>query len=318
MTEPTAPRAGCPAGGALRTGSEMLALRLPQDTEDRQRVQARHGAAVLGAVADGTDCVWGWQGESFSLPVLDTASGAQRWMKLRSRPAADPVPTLWSGVAAAERVMAGLPVLRPVLLAQQAWACDGFAYQTELTTRMPVRSIGLNRAAPEWMADLPAAWWADLRAALDRLQAAPAAGLEPADRQPPPHEKVTPEQRHRGQPRQRSAGRERQPLRRRLGPGLRAAPPRTPTSVACPAECVAASFHTRRPHPADHTRRRSRGHQTRHRRARRDHSARRAGQHRPFHGEGRRAPTEAHPVRVGHACEVPGLSDVPALHRPDI
>ncbi|MYR56097.1 phosphotransferase [Streptomyces sp. SID625] len=177
MTEPTAPRAVCPAGGASRTSSEMLALRLPQDTVDRLRVQARHGAAVLGVVADGTDCVWGWQGTSVSMPVLDTG-GAQRWMKLRSRPAADPVPALWSGVATAEQVMAGLPVLRPVLLAQQAWTCDGFAYQAELTTRMPVRSISLNRAAPQWMADLPAAWWADLRAALDSLQeVAPAAVL---------------------------------------------------------------------------------------------------------------------------------------------
>lgn len=155
----------------------MLGLRLPDDVQDRLRAQARHGAAILGVVPEGAECVWGWQGSSLSLPVLDTSSGAQLWMKLRSRPALDPLPPLWSGVATAERVMTGLPVLRPVLLTQRAWSCGDWAYQVELTSRMPVRSFSLSRAAPEWVADLPTAWWTDLRAALDNIQGLAPAGL---------------------------------------------------------------------------------------------------------------------------------------------
>ncbi|KUN17603.1 hypothetical protein AQJ11_37710 [Streptomyces corchorusii] len=154
----------------------MLGLPLPEDARDRLHVQARHGAAVLGVVVDGTECVWGWRGGSLSLPVLDT-SGAQLWMKLRSRPAGKAAPPTWSGVATAERVMTGLPVLRPVLIAQETWTCDDFAYQAELASRLPVRSFSPTRVAPEWVADLPAAWWADLRAALDSLQGAASAGL---------------------------------------------------------------------------------------------------------------------------------------------
>ncbi|MFD8609654.1 helix-turn-helix transcriptional regulator [Streptomyces sp. NPDC059631] len=58
-------------GSHSRTSSELLALRLPEDTGERLRVQARHGAAVLGAVADGTDCVWGLAGR---IPLAPTGA----------------------------------------------------------------------------------------------------------------------------------------------------------------------------------------------------------------------------------------------------
>jgi hypothetical protein len=155
----------------------MIGLRLPDDVQDRLYGQARHGADLLGVAIDGAERVWGWQGSALSLPVLDTSSGAQLWMKLRSQPAVDPVPPHWSGVATAERVMTGLPVLRPVLVTQKAWTCGEWAYQAELTSRMSVRSFSPNRAAPEWVADLPAAWWTDLRAALNSIEGLTSAGL---------------------------------------------------------------------------------------------------------------------------------------------
>ncbi|MFB7597613.1 phosphotransferase family protein [Streptomyces sp. NPDC056160] len=177
MTKPIASPVARPAPVASRTSSQMQAPQLPDDAEDRLRVQARHAAALLGVEVDGTECVWGWQGQSLSLPVLDTTT--ELWMKLRARPVRQPAPPHWSGAATAERVMKGLPVLRPVLVAQEAWNCEGFAYQAELTTRMPVKAFSVTRAAPAWVADLPAAWWADLRAALDSIQTVASAGLAP-------------------------------------------------------------------------------------------------------------------------------------------
>ncbi|CAM5503069.1 MULTISPECIES: phosphotransferase [Streptomyces] len=76
--------------------------------------------------------------------------------------------------------MAALPVLRPVLMRQEGWSCGDWVYQVELTSRIPVQSFSPNRAAPEWVADLPAAWWAGLRAALDGIQRLASAGLASA------------------------------------------------------------------------------------------------------------------------------------------
>jgi hypothetical protein len=157
----------------------MEGVRLADGVKDRLLEQARHGAALLGVVFDGAERVWGWEGSALSLPVRSTSSGAELWLKLRSRPAADPVPPYWSGVGVAERVMSGLRVRRPVLVAQESWECGGWAYQVELMSRIAVRSFSSTRAAPEWVADLPAAWWTDLRAALNSIQEVPPAGLAP-------------------------------------------------------------------------------------------------------------------------------------------
>ncbi|MBV1949126.1 phosphotransferase [Streptomyces sp. BV129] len=180
MTRSTTASTALRAVVASRTSSEMLRLPLPDRTRDRLREHARHGAAVLGVVSDGPECVWGFQGSSLSFPVRG-ASGVPLWMKLRSRPVTEPHPPEWSGVAAAERALAGsgLPVLRPVLSAHAAWTKDGWAYQAEVTSRLPVRSFSPSRAAPDRMADLPEAWWDSLRTALDGLQELPAAELDP-------------------------------------------------------------------------------------------------------------------------------------------
>ncbi|MEU5083026.1 MULTISPECIES: phosphotransferase [Streptomyces] len=179
MSKPTKSPVVSPAVVVPRTSSEMHDVPLADDIRDRLLEQARYGAALLGAVFDGAERVWGWEGSALSLPVLDASSGAERWMKLRSRPAADPVPPYWAGAATAERVVSGLRVRRPVLLAQKAWACGGWAYQAELMSRIPVRSFSSTRAAPAWVAGLPAAWWSDLRAALDSIQDVPSTGLAP-------------------------------------------------------------------------------------------------------------------------------------------
>jgi hypothetical protein len=141
--------------------------------------QALHGAPVLGIQLDGPERVWGYAGSSLSLPVLDSAGCASLWLKLRSRPTDEPTPAHWSGVATAERVVTGLPILRPTLHATHAWTCDGYAYQAEVATRMPVRSLSRTRQAPAQVVDLPAAWWADLRATLDRIVGADRTGLAP-------------------------------------------------------------------------------------------------------------------------------------------
>ncbi|MFE0774205.1 phosphotransferase family protein [Streptomyces sp. NPDC058861] len=148
-----------------------LGLRLPADTQDRMREHAQHGATLLDVAIEDTERVWGWQDSSLSLPVLGT-SGAQLWMKVRSRPVMDVIPKQWAGVAAAERIMSdsNLAVLRPVLVDQETWTGGGWAYQAELTSRLPVRAFSPSRVAPEWMADLPVAWWTNLRAALDGIQ----------------------------------------------------------------------------------------------------------------------------------------------------
>ncbi|MGC4998529.1 phosphotransferase family protein [Streptomyces sp. DT195] len=180
MTKPTTSSSALRAAVPSRTSNEMLGLPLLEPTKNRLREQAWHGAAILGVVAEGTEQVWGFQGRSLSLPVLHT-SGAQLWMKLRSRPVAEPHPPEWSGVASAERALtgSGLPVLRPVLAAREAWSEGGWAYQAELASRLPVRSFSPSRAAPEWVADLPAAWWANLRIALDGIQELTSAELAP-------------------------------------------------------------------------------------------------------------------------------------------
>ncbi|MET8816102.1 phosphotransferase [Streptomyces sp. NPDC004549] len=180
MTKSTMSSAALRAAVASRTSNEMLGLPLPEKTQDRLREQARHGAAILGVTSDGPERVWGFQGSSLSLPVVHT-SGAPLWMKLRSRPVTEPPPPEWSGVTTAERVLAGstVPVLRPVLAAHEAWTGGGWSYQAELTSRLPIRSFSPNRVAPNWVADLPGAWWASLRAALDGIQGLAAAGLAP-------------------------------------------------------------------------------------------------------------------------------------------
>ncbi|CAM5503023.1 MULTISPECIES: hypothetical protein [Streptomyces] len=73
MTKPTTSSVTCPAV-TPRTSSELLEMRLPDDVQERLRAQAEHGAALLGVVPDGTECV----GVAGQLPLLAGAGHIQR------------------------------------------------------------------------------------------------------------------------------------------------------------------------------------------------------------------------------------------------
>lgn len=112
---------------------------------------------------------WGWLDRSISAPAR-TAAGQQVWLRVITEHPEHSGGSAWTGTADAE-ALTGIP--KPRLLAARDWRDSPYRHvRVELLTRMPGRACS-STATPTPGLTIPATWWAELRATLERLQRAP-------------------------------------------------------------------------------------------------------------------------------------------------
>ncbi|MEU8543073.1 hypothetical protein AB0C52_24330 [Streptomyces sp. NPDC048717] len=137
----------------------------PHDRDDQVRMRRAHAAAArtLQVTATGPD-VWGWQGRT-----LGRRAG-QWWLRLVCSPSHKRNLRLWEGTATAHQALpAAVP--RPLLYDVLEWSADGHAYRAELSEYVPLPALQAGGPVLTADLDLPTAWWADLRRALEATSA---------------------------------------------------------------------------------------------------------------------------------------------------
>lgn len=144
----------------------------PQDPDvvDRMRA-AHHQARAALAVHHALDRreAWGWRGRTLSRPVTGTDGPA--WLRLASAPSGQNDHIFWRGsVEARDAIPAAVP--RPRLRTFHDFHDQAWEYRAELYDYVTARPIALSPTLTT-QRDLPPAWWAALRAALDNVGTVP-------------------------------------------------------------------------------------------------------------------------------------------------
>lgn len=116
--------------------------------------------------------VWGWWLRSISAPV-DDHDHEPRWLRVGAERAVDveEMPEFWRGLVDANSVTG---VAKPVVVDSMEWDEPGRGQRVraDLMTRVTGRPCSHTEALAA-RPDLPESWWADLRAAVDTIRAAP-------------------------------------------------------------------------------------------------------------------------------------------------
>ncbi|WP_234430754.1 hypothetical protein [Streptomyces sp. NRRL F-4489] len=121
--------------------------------------------ALLGAVDAAGGAVWGYAGRTLSGAV--TTPDGPAWLRLVSESAGRSGGKLWEGPKEAERALP--PTLpRPRLTDLRDWSADGWDYRAELYQLVAAPPVSPSPVVRHG-ADLPDAWWHNLRQALDHL-----------------------------------------------------------------------------------------------------------------------------------------------------
>jgi hypothetical protein len=154
----------------------------PEDPATTERMRAAHTRAraalranqppnqppdhPAGHRPDGR-IAWGWRGRTMGAAV--STSDGPAWLRLASAPADQIISTFWDGALDAQRSVPD-SVPRPRLLRWHDWTDGPFAYRGELHDYVAAPTVAADaviNSAP----DLPPAWWAAARDALDTLTA---------------------------------------------------------------------------------------------------------------------------------------------------
>ncbi|WP_370270896.1 hypothetical protein [Streptomyces sp. V4I8] len=123
------------------------------------------GARALGAEPSGPEA-WGWEGRT-----LGRRAG-HLWLRVLSMPEEKAGGRLWEGAAtAAVRIPESVP--RPKLVGIGTWTNDGNAYRAELTEYVTLPVLQSGGPVLEQPPNLPDAWWAALRRAVDDIATVP-------------------------------------------------------------------------------------------------------------------------------------------------
>jgi hypothetical protein len=112
---------------------------------------------------------WGWRGRTLSQPVI--ASDGPAWLRVACAPADQARTTFWDGSSEAKTAIPG-SVPRPLLRDIHDWSDEPWKYRAELYDRVTAPAAATSLAlvtAP----DLPPAWWAAVRTALDDIAVVP-------------------------------------------------------------------------------------------------------------------------------------------------
>ena len=139
------------------------------DIQDRMLRACRAAPGHLGLRGTaGTDRVWGYDGRTLSTTI--TTPRGRAWLRLVSAHTNKAHGKLWDGPRDAQT---SLPpaVPRPQLMDLADWTDNGWSYRAELyelLTSPVVSASPVLEIAP----DLPAAWWRQLRDAVDTLATA--------------------------------------------------------------------------------------------------------------------------------------------------
>lgn len=133
----------------------------PHDRDDQVRMRHAHTAAArtFKVTPTGPD-VWGWQGRT------PGRRAGQWWLRLVCAPEDKRNLRLWEGTATAHQALpAAVP--RPRLHDVLEWSAHGHAYRAELSEYVPLPALQAGGPVLTAELDLPSAWWADLRRALE-------------------------------------------------------------------------------------------------------------------------------------------------------
>lgn len=141
-----------------------------QETAWRMRTARTYAQSAMSLCDSTSDQeTWGWRGRTLSQPV-STAEGPA-WLRVASTPAGQAAATFWDGQIEAEKAMpASIP--RPRLRSWHDWLDGQWQYRAELYDRaqaIPVSTSAVLTMEP----DLPPAWWAATRSALNDIGAVP-------------------------------------------------------------------------------------------------------------------------------------------------
>ncbi|MGA5556102.1 hypothetical protein [Streptomyces lavendulocolor] len=150
------------AAASHSAGSPSTAVFVPpRDRDDHVRMRRAHAAAAraLKVTATGPD-VWGWQGRTLG------RKAGRWWLRLVCAPQDKRNLRLWEGTATAHQALP-TAVPRPRLHDVLEWAAHGHAYRAELSEYVPLPALQTGGPVLTADLDLPSAWWADLRLALE-------------------------------------------------------------------------------------------------------------------------------------------------------
>ncbi|WP_327367035.1 phosphotransferase [Streptomyces sp. NBC_01217] len=141
----------------------------PDDPEVVARMRTAHAVAggAIGAVPEAGAVgspreAWGWRGRTLGRPVAGPYGPG--WTRVVHSPADKAGGKLWTGPEDAERALSP-EMPRPHLHLVRQWTEDRDAYRAELYDRVDTGAVSSTPVLVK-AADLPAAWWKELRNAL--------------------------------------------------------------------------------------------------------------------------------------------------------
>ncbi|WP_337192460.1 hypothetical protein [Streptomyces sp. YIM 132580] len=140
----------------------------PTDPADHERMIRAHAAAArtLHVRAHGAS-IWGFKGRT-----LSRRADQDRWLRVVSAPLDRPLGITWDGTVRADTLLPR-SVPRPRVHDLLEWTGPAHRYRAELSEYLARPALQSGGPVLNQDLDLPASWWADLRAALTATATVP-------------------------------------------------------------------------------------------------------------------------------------------------